>query len=136
MFPIGDFVFVRMDKAPEQSVGGILLPQDSTEAPRFGLVVKVGPGKLNPENGQVLPMFVVEGDRVLVRNFGGQTVTFEDEELLVCEMKDIMASDRAGFQRLVEQQEAFKKEAGKNIQWTGKPLPANVLTAGSMRGGK
>ena len=45
--PLHDNVFLRMDKAEDKSKGGIYIPQEATETPRFGEVVAVGPGKLD-----------------------------------------------------------------------------------------
>lgn len=43
-------------------------------------VVAVGPGRRNLQNGEAIPVSVKEGDKVLLPEYGGQTVKLDDSE--------------------------------------------------------
>jgi chaperonin GroES len=60
------------------------------EKPDQGEILAVGNGKVQ-ENGNVRPLEVKVGDRVLFGKYSGQTVKVKGEELLVMREEDIMA---------------------------------------------
>ena len=86
--PLGGRVLVRRSKA-QTSKGGILLPDSAQERPREGEVLAAGPGKTN-ENGQLEPMTVKVGDRVLFSSYSGTEVKHDEEEYLILSEDDIL----------------------------------------------
>ena len=54
-----------------------------------GEVIAVGPGARN-EAGQIVPLDVKAGDRVLFGKWSGTEVQMEGEELLIMKESDIM----------------------------------------------
>lgn len=47
-------------------------------------------------NGQIVPMSVKPGDKVLLPNFGGQTIKVEDEEYVLFRDAEILAKVSEG----------------------------------------
>ncbi len=86
--PLHDRVIVRRMEEERTSAGGIVIPDSATEKPAQGEVVAVGKGKIL-ENGDVRPLDVKIGDKVLFSKYGGTEVKVEGEELLVMREDDI-----------------------------------------------
>lgn len=88
--PLGNRVLVKRLKA-QSSKGGILLPDSAQEKPKEGVVVAVGPGKLN-DNGQMEQMNVKPGQTVLFGLYSGTEVktSENDEEHLILSEDDIL----------------------------------------------
>jgi len=85
-----DRVAVKAIQQEEKTKGGIVLPDTVKERPVEGTVVAVGTGRVF-DNGQVAPMTVKVGDRVLYSRYGGTEVKLEGEEYLILSERDIMA---------------------------------------------
>lgn len=88
--PLGDRVLVRQDDEPQMSAGGIVLPETAKEAPQRGTVVRVGPGK-PLDNGDIRPMSIREGDKVIFGKYAGTKIKVEADELLFMREDDVMA---------------------------------------------
>jgi len=86
--PLHDRVIVRRMEEERTSAGGIVIPDSATEKPQQGEVVAVGNGKIL-ENGEVRPLDVKVGDKVLFSKYGGTEIKIEGEELLVMREDDI-----------------------------------------------
>ncbi|MBK1722770.1 co-chaperone GroES [Thiocystis violacea] len=87
--PLHDRVVIRRSEEERTSAGGILIPDTATEKPIQGEVVAVGRGKIL-DNGDVRPLDVKVGDRVLFGKYSGTEVKVADEKLLVMREDDIM----------------------------------------------
>ena len=87
--PLHDRVIVRRMEEERKSPGGIVIPDSATEKPIQGEVLAVGKGKLL-ENGDILPLEVKVGDRVLFGKYSGTEVKVSGEEVLVMKEDDIM----------------------------------------------
>ena len=87
--PLHDRVIVRRMEEERTSPGGIVLPDAATEKPKMGIVVAVGKGVIT-ESGDVLPLDVKVGDKVLFESYGPQEVKVDGEKLLVMREKEIM----------------------------------------------
>jgi chaperonin GroES len=83
-------VIVRRLEEERTSPGGIVIPDTATEKPSQGEIVSVGNGKIS-ENGDVRPLDVKAGDKVLFGKYSGTEVKIDGEELLVMREDDIMA---------------------------------------------
>ena len=86
--PLHDRVVVRRLEEETTSAGGIVLPDSATEKPSQGEVVAAGPGKVN-ENGDVRPLDVSVGDKVIFGQYAGSTVKIDGEELLILSESEI-----------------------------------------------
>ena len=87
--PLHDRVLVRRIEQDEKTAGGIIIPDTAKEKPQQGEIISVGTGHLN-DNGDVRPLDVKEGDRILFTKWSGTEVTLNGEELLVMKESDIM----------------------------------------------
>jgi len=87
--PLHDRLIVRRMEEERTSAGGIVIPDSAAEKPAQGEVVAAGKGKIK-ENGDVQPMDVKVGDKVLFGKYAGNEVKVEGEELLVMREEDIM----------------------------------------------
>lgn len=87
--PLGDNVLVKQIKADEVTSFGLVLP-DKDEKKAEAEVVAVGPGKLL-ESGQRSVMEVKVGDKVLLKNWGGEKVELNKEEYKIVSQDDILA---------------------------------------------
>ena len=88
--PLHDRVIVRRMEEERTSAGGIVIPDSATEKPAEGEVIAVGNGKV-ADSGNVIPMEVKVGNKVLFGKYSGNEVKVEGEELLVMREEDIMA---------------------------------------------
>ena len=87
--PLQDRVVIRRMEEERTSAGGIVLPDSATEKPAQGEVIAVGNGKVLT-SGEVRPLDVKVGDRVLFGKYSGNEVKIGDENLLVMREEDIM----------------------------------------------
>lgn len=92
--PLDDRLVIQRDSEETTSVGGIILPESAKETPLRGTVVKAGPGKRSAE-GQIIPLFVKEGDRVIFGQYAGTKISLNNEEYLFMKEEDILAVEEA-----------------------------------------
>jgi len=88
--PLNNRVLVRRFKA-EKTKGGIILPETAQEKPREGEVVATGPG-VRDEEGNLHPLTVKKGDRVLFTSYSGTEIKdpTSDDEYLILSEEDIL----------------------------------------------
>ena len=100
--PLHDRVLVRRIDAEQKTAGGIIIPDTAKEKPQQGEIIAAGPGARN-EQGQLVPLDVEVGDRVLFGKWSGTEVKIDGEELLIMKESDLLG--------VVEQAGALKKAA-------------------------
>ncbi len=88
--PLHDRVIVRRLEEERKSAGGIVIPDTAKEKPIQGEIVAVGKGKIL-ENGEIRPLDVKVGDKVLFGKYAGTEVKVDNEELLVMREEDVVA---------------------------------------------
>ncbi|XP_077978429.1 10 kDa heat shock protein, mitochondrial-like [Glandiceps talaboti] len=88
--PLMDRVLVERFAPEIKTKGGIMLPEKSVGKVLEATVVAVGPGAKNSE-GQVIPMSVGIGDRVLLPEYGGTKITLEEKDYHLFRDADILA---------------------------------------------
>ena len=88
--PLQDRVIIKRMEDEKMSSGGIVIPDSATEKPIKGEVVAVGNG-LVLDNGEVRPLDLKVGDKVLFGKYSGTEVKLDGEELLVMKEDDVMA---------------------------------------------
>lgn len=87
--PLHDRVVVRRLDAEAKTAGGIIIPDTAKEKPQEGEIVAAGPGARN-EKGELVPLDVKAGDRVLFGKWSGTEVKIDGEELLIMKESDIL----------------------------------------------
>jgi len=100
--PLHDRVVVRRIEQEEKTAGGIIIPDTAKEKPMEGEVISVGPGARN-EKGELVPLDVKAGDRILFGKWSGTEVKIDGEELLIMKESDIMG--------IIESAKAARKAA-------------------------
>jgi len=89
--PCADNILLEAIKSEEKTKSGILLPDSaSKERPEQGKVIAVGPGKKNKQ-GQVVPVSIKEGQKVLFSKYGPNEIKVDDKEYLIAKEDDILA---------------------------------------------
>ncbi|MFN3713998.1 MAG: co-chaperone GroES [Alcanivoracaceae bacterium] len=88
--PLHDRVLVRREEEETKTAGGIVLPGSAAEKPSRGVVIAAGKGKVN-EKGEVRPIDVKAGDKVIFGQYAGNTVKVNGEELLIMSENEILA---------------------------------------------
>lgn len=88
--PLGHRVLLQRLEAEETLKGGIILPDTAKKKQEVARVVALGTGK-KTKDGNVLPLPIKEGDRVLIEKYSGQEITFEEEEYLILRVDDVIA---------------------------------------------
>ena len=88
--PLHDRVIVKRLEEERTSPGGIVIPDTATEKPIQGKVVAVGKGKIL-EDGNVRPLDVKVGDKILFGKYSGTEVKVDGEDLVVMREEDVMA---------------------------------------------
>ena len=87
--PLHDRVVVKRIDAEEKTAGGIIIPDTAKEKPQEGEVIAAGPGGRN-EQGQLVPLDVKAGDRVLFGKWSGTEVKIDGDDLLIMKESDIL----------------------------------------------
>ena len=87
--PLQDRVIVRRVAEEEKTAGGIIIPDTAKEKPQQGEIVAAGKGKVG-DDGNVTPLEVKVGDRILFGKYSGTEVTLDGEELLIMREDDIL----------------------------------------------
>jgi chaperonin GroES len=100
--PLHDRVLVRRIDAEEKTAGGIIIPDTAKEKPQEGEIVAAGPGARN-EQGQLIPIDVKAGDRVLFGKWSGTEVKIEGQDYLIMKESDLLG--------VVDKTETLKKAA-------------------------
>ena len=87
--PLHDRVVVRRIEQDEKTAGGIIIPDTAKEKPMEGEIIAAGPGARN-ENGQLVPLDVKVGDRILFGKWSGTEVKLDGKDLLIMKETDVM----------------------------------------------
>ncbi len=88
--PLHDRVVIKRMEEERTTPGGIVIPDTAAEKPIRGEVLAVGNGKIL-ENGDVRPLDVKVGDKVLFGKYAGTEIKIDGEEVLVMREDDIVA---------------------------------------------
>jgi chaperonin GroES len=87
--PLGDRVVIKRVEEETKTKGGIIIPDNAKEKPQEGEVIAVGPGARD-DNGQIQPLDVKPGDRILFGKWSGSEVKIDGEDLLIMKESDIL----------------------------------------------
>ena len=89
--PLHDRVLVRRIESDEKTAGGLIIPDSAKEKPAEGEVVSVGEGA-RKDNGDLIPMAVKAGDKVLFGKWSGTEVKIDGEDMLIMKESDILGT--------------------------------------------
>jgi chaperonin GroES len=88
--PLDNRVVVQPVEKEKTSSGGIVIPDSaSQDKPMEGVIVAVGPGKI--DHGQKVAMSVSVGDKVLFGKYAGSEVKYEGQAYSIMREDDILA---------------------------------------------
>src|SRR5271170_4239584 len=90
--PLEDRIVVRPSEAEETTASGLVIPDTAKEKPQQGEVLAVGPGRRAENTGDLIPLDVVVGDKVVYSKYGGTEITIDGEELLILTSRDVLAT--------------------------------------------
>ena len=89
--PLSDHILIEPIKEEEKTKTGILLPETAEkERPEQGRVIAVGPGR-RTEKGEVIPVAVKPGQKVIFTKYGPNEIKVDDKEYLIAKEEDILA---------------------------------------------
>src|ERR687895_199452 len=88
--PLEDRILIRPEEGEETTPSGIVIPDTAKEKPQEGTVLAIGPGKRS-ETGDLIPMDVSVGDRVMYSKYGGTEIKVDGDELLILSSRDVLA---------------------------------------------
>jgi chaperonin GroES len=87
--PLYDRIVVKRIEQSEELQGGLFIPDSAKEKPQQGQVVAVGKGK-RLEDGEVVPLDVQVGDRILFGKYSGSEIKMDGEEFLIMREDDVL----------------------------------------------
>ena len=87
--PLHDQVLVKRIESDEKTAGGIIIPDTAKEKPQEGKVVAAGPGRRD-KDGNLIPLDVKAGDRVLFAKWAGTEFKLDGEERMIMKEDDIL----------------------------------------------
>jgi chaperonin GroES len=87
--PLQDRILVRRVAEEEKTKGGIIIPDTAKEKPAEGEVIAVGNGKTN-EKGELRPLVVKKGDRVLFGKYTGSDIKIDGVDHLILREDDVL----------------------------------------------
>jgi chaperonin GroES len=87
--PLHDRVLVRRVEGEEKTVGGLIIPDSAKEKPAEGEIVACGAGA-RKDSGELIPMAVKPGQKVLFGKWSGTEVKVNGEDLLIMKESDIL----------------------------------------------
>ena len=88
--PLYDKVLVERLEQGEKTIGGIIIPDTAKEKPIEGKIVAIGNGNISEKTGEIVPLCVKVGDKVLFGKWSGTEIKIDGKDYLVMKESDIM----------------------------------------------
>jgi len=88
--PLHDRLLVKRIEEEGKTKGGLIIPDTAKEKPMEGRIIAVGKGKVD-EDGNLHPLDVHKGDRVLFSKYSGTEIQLEGDEHLIIREDDVLA---------------------------------------------
>jgi chaperonin GroES len=89
--PLDDRIVVKPSESEETTASGLVIPDTAKEKPQQGEVLAVGPGKRSDQTGEIVPMDVKVGDKVVYSKYGGTEITVDGDDVLILSARDVLA---------------------------------------------
>lgn len=87
--PMFDRVLVKRVESETTSPGGIIIPDTAQDKTQSGHVVAIGTGKLLPD-GQIRPLSVKPGSKVLFGKYSGTEINVNGEDLVILREEELL----------------------------------------------
>lgn len=88
--PLKDRILVERVNEEPKTAGGIIIPDSAQEKPQQAVVVAVGSGSRD-EKGNLIPLEVKIGDKVMFAKWAGSEIKIDGKDLLVMKESDVIA---------------------------------------------
>ena len=88
--PLHDRVLVRRTEGDEKTAGGLIIPDSAKDKPQEAEVLAVGPGRIG-DKGDLRPLTVKMGDRVLFGKYAGNEIKLSGVEHIILKESEILA---------------------------------------------
>jgi chaperonin GroES len=87
--PLHDRILIKRIEEKETAKGGIIIPDTAKEKPQEGEVVAVGRGK-KTDKGEIIPLDVKAGERILFGKYSGTEIKIDDQEYLILREDEVL----------------------------------------------
>ena len=87
--PLHDRVLVERLEEENKTKSGIIIPDTAKEKPMEGKVIAIGSG-IKDDKGNVSPLDVKVGNKILFAKWGGAEVKLDGKEYLIMKESDIL----------------------------------------------
>lgn len=87
--PLYDRLLVKRFSEEEKTKGGIIVPDSAKEKPAQGEVIAAGNGRIT-DAGNLTPLTVKKGDKILFGKYAGNEVKINGEELLIIREEEVL----------------------------------------------
>ena len=87
--PLHDRILIKRIEEKETARGGIIIPDSAKEKPQEGEVIAVGNGK-KTEDGEIIPLDVKAGDRILFGKYSGTEIKVDNEDFLILKEEEVL----------------------------------------------
>jgi len=87
--PLYDRIVVKRIDEQETTRNGIVIPDSAKEKPQEGEVMAIGHGK-RLENGDLVPLDVKVGDRILFAKYSGSETKLDGTEYIIMREDDVL----------------------------------------------
>jgi len=88
--PLGNRVLAKRLEHEQKLKGGIILPDSAKKKQETLEVLAIGPG-IKDKDGNLQPMPVQIGDKILMDKYSGQEITLDDQEFVIVKADEIVA---------------------------------------------
>ena len=86
--PLHDRIVIKRIEEKETVKGGIIIPDTAKEKPQEAEVIAVGKGKR--EKGELIPLDVKVGDRILFGKYSGTEIKLDNQEYLIIREDEVL----------------------------------------------
>ena len=87
--PLGSRVLIKMKEGEETTKSGIILAGRAQEKPQIAEVIEIGPGEII--EGKQETMNVKKGDNIIISEYAGTKIKYNQEEYIIVKQDDILA---------------------------------------------
>jgi chaperonin GroES len=87
--PLFDRILIERTEEPTKTSGGLFLPETAKEKPAEGMVIAVGNGRVS-DKGELSPLTVKVGDKVLFGKYAGTEIKVGGEDRLILREDDVL----------------------------------------------
>lgn len=88
--PMHDRLLVKRVEEEGMTKGGLIIPDTAREKPVEGKIIAAGKGQVDGD-GNLRPLDVHKGDRVLFSKYSGTEIQLEGDEHLIIREDDVLA---------------------------------------------